>query len=472
MCKQFVMLVVLAGWAMPATAQENQQSPPASAAELKSTPDDLPEGIHNFNGMLVGRLAAKDVEKGTFLVRVDAVPRVWRNSKAENPRSIIGKTIEVGGVFGKFLDVLVVMKKGETLEFESRHDGGNRLTFPGELLRKVAPYKPEDYPLLPEDFRGFRGAVAAQIMKKDPETFELIVKVDRVIDTWKDSKAAAPESIVGKQMMLAGFWQRKETYHKLKVGDRIEAGMQHIGLRSEHLTVAEFVRQAGETSKPKPAEDKGDQDTADGGMARSLRGFRGMLVGRLVSKDVERGEFTITVDAVPRVWKNNRAVNPKSLLGQSVDAGEVTGKMLDVLVVSRVGETVEFGALHEGGDRLRVGEVLRKVAPVKPGDYPELPDASRGFRGMIVAKVLRKDTHLMEVVAEVRKIKKELPENRAEQPESLIGKPVMLAGFWNRKDAFHSLNTGDLFECGVEHPQILSDHLSVIESVKRIESKP
>ena len=48
--------------------------------------------------------------------------------------------------------------------------------------------------------------------------------------------------------MLAGFWNRKDAYHDLKVGDRIEVGMQHIGMRSDHLTVAEFVRKAGEGS--------------------------------------------------------------------------------------------------------------------------------------------------------------------------------------------------------------------------------
>ena len=203
--------------------------------------------------MLVGRLVTKDVEKGTFILNVDAVPRVWRNSKAENPKSVIGKNVEVDGVSGKWLDVLLLVKRGETLEFEARHDGGSRLTFPGELLRKVAPYDPKDYPVLPEEFRG---AVAAEIVKKDPETFEMIVRVDRVLDTWNNNRAKSTSSIEGKQMMVAGFWRRKEQYHGLKVGNQIEIGLHHIGLRSDHLTVAEFVRKT--TRRP-------DQQTADRG---------------------------------------------------------------------------------------------------------------------------------------------------------------------------------------------------------------
>ena len=183
MKRHITALAVLAGLTMPAAAEDEQQKKerPARPAITKKTPDELPDGIARFNGMLVGRLVKKDVEKGTFILNVDAVPRVWRNSKAENPKSVIGKNVEVDGVNGKWLDVLLVVKEGEPLEFEARHDGGNRLTFPGELLRKVAPFDPKDYPVLPEGFRGFQGAVAGKIIKKDPETFELIVQVDRVI---------------------------------------------------------------------------------------------------------------------------------------------------------------------------------------------------------------------------------------------------------------------------------------------------
>ena len=126
--------------------------------------------------------------------------------------------------------------------------------------------------------------------------------------------------------------------------------------------------------------------------------------------------------------------------------------MLDALVVARVGETIEFGALNEGGDRLRVGEVLRKVAPVKPGDYPELPDEFRGFKGMVVGKVVKKDEHLLESdCRDQRNQRVRSTASRAKKAESIIGKQVMLAGFWQRKDAFHSIRVGDMIECGVDH---------------------
>lgn len=235
-------LALAAALTIPADAKEPDSPQPANEPQpLKTTSDQLPEGIQNFNGMVVGRLQEKDVERGTFVVSVDAVPRVWRNSKAENPKSIVGKTVTIDGVFGRFLDVLVVMRPGETIEFECKH-AGDHLTFPGELLRKVAPFKPEDYPVLPEGFRGFRGVVAAVVMRKDPETLELIIQVDKVLDRFADSDAKQPESIVGKQLMLAGFWNRREAFHDLKVGDRIEAGMQHLGRQSDHMSVTESIK--------------------------------------------------------------------------------------------------------------------------------------------------------------------------------------------------------------------------------------
>ena len=186
-----------------------------------------------------------------------------------------------------------------------------------------------------------------------------------------------------------------------------------------------------------------------------------MLVGRLVDKDIETGTFSIEVDAVPRVWNNNQATKPKSLLGSRVTAEGVSGKLLDVLVVAKIGETIEFGAAHDGGQRMRVMEGLRKVAPVQPDDYPVLPDDFRGFKGTLVAKIVRKDDHTLSIIVEVAEIKNSLPNSKAKDAKSAVGKPATLAGFWNRKDAFHKLVVGDVAEFSVDHVQPLSDHLGI-----------
>ncbi|MGB0597317.1 MAG: hypothetical protein ACPGLY_11565 [Rubripirellula sp.] len=444
---------------------------------LRKDPQPLPPEIQKFNGMLVGRLSAKDIERGTFVVNIDAVSRVWRNSRAINPQLLVGMAVEVGNVSGKWLDVLVTTRIGETIEFECQHDGDG-LRFPGELLRKVPPYKPENYPRLPEQFRGFQGAVVADIIRKDADSFEMLVKVGEVTDVWSGNKAKEPQSIQGRSLLLAGFWNRREQYHSLKPGDRIATGMHHISRQSDHVTVHEFVRKQASSSegkmermsdvrKPSPIEKEKPGRGVE--MSSGVKGFRGMLVGRLVKKDNERGTFTITVDAVTRVWKNNQSRDPKSLIGQNVDAVGTPAKMLDTLIVARLGETIEFGALHDGVDQLRVGEILRKVSPVKPGDFPVLPDASRGIAGMVIAKVVKKDQQMWGLVVEIQGIQKLFAKNRAKNAQALTGKQVTLSGFWNRKEAYQKLQVGDVFRCGVDHPQLLSDSLNVIESVQKID---
>jgi hypothetical protein len=410
--------------------------------------------------MLVGRLVKKDVEKGTFVINVDAVPRVWRNSKARSPKSLIGKNITVDGVFGKWLDVLLLVKEGETLECEARHDGGSGLTFPGELLRKVAPFKPEDYPVLPEAFRGFTGAVSGKIVTKNTDLLEVIVEVDRILDTWKNNTAKKPESIIGKRIMVGGFWQRKEAYHGLKAGNQIEVGLRHIGRQSDHLSVIEFVRKVN-----RDGDSPRERDEAD----FPARGFMGALVGRLVEKDVEKGTLVLQVNAVPRVWKNNKARNPKALIGREVEIDGIASRLLDVLLTTKKGETLEVAARHDGGTRLTFpGELLRKVAPYRPEDYPVLPDGFRGFQGVVTAEIVKKDETMFGLIVEVASVNRTFEKSRAKKAESIVGKNAILAGFWRRKELYGGLNVGDRIEAGVKHEVAGTDVLSVFEGVRKV----
>lgn len=242
MVKHSTALFALLLSAQIAVADQPKSPKTDQDSSAKKDKMEMTSGVQRFNGMLVGRLVSKDVEKGQFKVKVDRVSRVWRNSKADNPKSLVGTTVSVGGVSGKWLDVLLLVDKGQTLEFECRHDGGDTMTFPGEMMRKVAAVKPGEYPELPEAFRGFNGAVTGTVVKKDPELLELIVKATGVKETWDKNRAKDPKSIVGERFILAGFWRRRDAYNDLKVGDPIEVGLEHISIRSDHLSIAEFVR--------------------------------------------------------------------------------------------------------------------------------------------------------------------------------------------------------------------------------------
>ncbi len=75
------------------------------------------------------------------------------------------------------------------------------------------------------------------------------------------------------------------------------------------------------------------------------------------------------------------------------------------------------------------------------------------------------------LVVEVKSIDGTFPKSRAKKPQLLVAKPVMLGGFWNRKDVYQSLNIGDTIRFGVDHKQPLSDALSVIESVRKVDAE-
>jgi beta-lactamase regulating signal transducer with metallopeptidase domain len=245
-------LALTLGLTASAPADEEKKVPPPSA---ESSPDKLPEGIHGFRGTLVGQVVSRDAEKGTLVVRVQQVRNVWKKNEAKNPRSVVGKVVVLTNVFGKFLDVLLVLKPGDTVEFEATHVRGDQLTFPGEVLRKAEPVAEEK-------------------------------------------------------------------------GNRDEGGKNE-----------------------------------EGGFPAGMQGFSGLLVGKVVSRDAEKGVVELQIVQVKRVWKGNKAANPQSSVGKTMKVEGVFGQFLDVLLVVKAGDAVEIEAKHVKGDNLQfLGETLKKVS--------------------------------------------------------------------------------------------------------------
>jgi hypothetical protein len=105
----------------------------------------------------------------------------------------------------------------------------------------------------------------------------------------------------------------------------------------------------------------------------------------------ERGELTIRVEYVPRVWEVNKAEKPRSAAGRTFLVEGVFGKLLDNLLLIKPGETMEVEVQHQRGDRFRFpGEWLQKAAAFDPEKYPIPPDEFRGFRGILTGEVVAK----------------------------------------------------------------------------------
>ena len=127
-----------------AVAHRFQDAGPAAAAPLPTAVeaaepplDRVPDGLRGFQGTLVGRLVSRQPDRGALVLEVRQVKDVWRGNRAGDPQSAIGKTLPIDGVFGKFIDVLTVLKPGDGIQIEVRHVKGDGLTFVGENLQKV-----------------------------------------------------------------------------------------------------------------------------------------------------------------------------------------------------------------------------------------------------------------------------------------------------------------------------------------------
>ena len=372
--KTLLALLAVSSLTLPAFAQKSEadkrEEKRREAAEDKV---GVNEGLFGFSGMLIGRLVSKDVERGTFTAKVDHVARVWRNNKSKKPRSAVGRTLTVTNVSGKWLDTLLLVKVGETLEFEAQHQRGKTMRFPGEWLHKVAPFKPENYPTPPDDFRGFQGIVVGHIEEKRVNSHELVLKVNSVERSFKNSRARKPESVKGKRIIVAGFWGRmQKPFDGLKKGETIRTGLQHRVSQSDHFSVVEVVqkvRPGKESKKPRedgeerPREREGDEEAEDdSAFPTALRGLRGVIRGKVVTRDAEKGELVLKIEEIPRLWKKNQAKNVQRAKGRTVTFHRISGRFLDVLLLLKENDRVEIGAFHTRGDKLDFpGELLRKV---------------------------------------------------------------------------------------------------------------
>jgi hypothetical protein len=228
-------LAVALGLALPLEAAEEEKkadSPPAA-----TTIDKAPEGMHGFSGTLVGTLVSSDPEKGSLVLKVQRVKNVWKGNKAPNPKSGVGKTLQIDGVFGKFLDVLLILKPGDGVEIETKHVKGDALNFLGENLRKVALEQPrgeDDKPRPDGEGRGgldgFRGILAGKVVKTDPEKGVLVFKMEEVKKVWRQNKARNPQASIGKELVVEGIAGKfLDVLLVLKKGDTVEVEAFHVG---------------------------------------------------------------------------------------------------------------------------------------------------------------------------------------------------------------------------------------------------
>jgi hypothetical protein len=236
----------------------------------------------------------------------------------------------------------------------------------GKRVVDVRLRKATDLTKAPPELYGLSGRVVGRLVSKDVEKGELTLKIVEVDRVWKNNKASNPKSAAGRTLKIDGvFGKFLDVLLTLKERDGVQIEVKHVrgdgltflGEELKKVDLPEEAATAGtaETPEPEPSEDGGESPAG-------LQGFRGILIGELVSKDVEQGTLVFRMEKVKRVWKANKAPAPEKSVGRQISVEGISGKFLDTLLVLEIGDRIEVEAFHVRGQGLEFpGEWLRKA---------------------------------------------------------------------------------------------------------------
>lgn len=261
------------------------------------------------------------------------------------------------------------------------------------------PKKVESQPV-PDGFEGFRGQLSGLVVAKNDDAGSFQLEVLEVQRVWKRNTAKHPEQVIGRVITienLTGKWL--DVLLSVKPGDAVEIETKHVrGPNAEFLgesfkkvalaDILERVKKAqaiapaamedqpkkdapkdspkdSQTDAPKPFQSDSDKPAESSDPAvfpEGLRGFRGIMIGRVISVDAEQGVLIFEGIEIKRTWPKNTAKNPASLRGKRLEVVGISGKWLDVLLTFKKGDVIEVEAFHNRGEKLDfVQEWLKKI---------------------------------------------------------------------------------------------------------------
>ena len=245
--------------------------------------------------------------------------------------------------------------------------------------------------------------------------------------------------------------------------------------------VIAWLKQRGKDAKGKG--DKGNGAKGKGGKGTGGKGkgegktagganFYAIVIGRLKTKDIELGEFTMDVDHVTSMY-GSRWVKDE-IVGQEVAVTGVSGAFRDQLLQIKRGQTlkVRSGRYISTGKEHQLTfapkfHVLERAKPFTPDDYGVPPKEFRGFQGVLEGKIVEVGGY--EVTLRVTAVNKEKENSQAASAKSITGKLVRLTGFYNQHEkAFKDLNIGDMIRVGARHADPSHDEFGVTDLLEKV----
>ena len=200
--------------------------------------------------------------------------------------------------------------------------------------------------------------------------------------------------------------------------------------------------------------------------------FYSIVIGRLKSKDIELGEFTMEVDYATLNRYSNSWVKDE-IMGKIVKVTGVSGQFRDNLLLIKKGQTlkVRTGGYASASKTLSFAHkfnVLERAVPFSPDAHGVPPESFRGFGGVIKGKVLEASGYEVLLLAE--DILSVEDSNKASDTNSIKDKRVRISGFFNdHADKFNSLQTNDTIQVGIQHRNRVFDMFDVTDVLEIVE---
>lgn len=194
--------------------------------------------------------------------------------------------------------------------------------------------------------------------------------------------------------------------------------------------------------------------------------FYSIVIGRMKSKDIELGEFTMEVDYAT-VNRYGSLMVRDEIMGKTVKVTGVSGQFRDNLLLIRKGQTLKVRTSGYSFETKTLSfahkfNVLERAVPFSPDAHGVPPEAFRGFAGTLKGKILESSGYeLLMVVDDIASV---ADANEAADPKSIKGKRVRVNGFFNDyADQFNSLLPNDIIRVGMRHRNTNYDMFEVTD---------
>ena len=225
-------------------------------------------------------------------------------------------------------------------------------------------------------------------------------------------------------------------------------------------------------SGKKGAKGKGKLVMRKGGGKGGSANFYSIVIGRLKSKDIELGEFTMEVDYAT-LNRYSAARIKDEIMGKTVKVTGVSGQFRDNLLLIKTGQTLKVRTSGYFSDTKTLAfahkfNVLERALPFSPDAHGVPPKSFRGFRGVLKGKIVEVGGY--EVLLRAEEITSLDDASTASDANSIKGKLVRISGFYDdHADKFNELQLSDIIRVGVRHANPIFDMFGVTDVLELVE---